>query len=54
MYAATAGRGGELGSDAALELKARYLMESVREPELVIERYVRDRASAAETTAGRR
>lgn len=43
LYAVTRARGGELlGTEAALELKARFLMESVREPELVIERYLRD------------
>jgi tRNA (guanosine-2'-O-)-methyltransferase len=42
LAAATRGRRGDLGVDEALALKARFLMESVREPELIIERYVRE------------
>jgi tRNA (guanosine-2'-O-)-methyltransferase len=42
LYAVTCGRSGELGKEEAAELRARFLMESVREPELIVERYVRD------------
>ncbi len=43
----TAGRGGgDLSAANAEELTARYLLESVREAELVVERYIRDRATA--------
>jgi tRNA (guanosine-2'-O-)-methyltransferase len=46
LGAVTRNRGGDLGAEEALTLKARFLMESVREPELVIERYARDHGIA--------
>ena len=47
LYQVTASRHGDLGSDDAMELKARFLMESVREPELILARYVRDNGPGA-------
>ena len=35
-------RSGDLGREQRIELKARWLMESVREPEWIVERFVRD------------
>jgi tRNA (guanosine-2'-O-)-methyltransferase len=46
LGAVTRDRRGDLGANDALALKARFLMESVREPELVIERYAREHAIA--------
>jgi tRNA (guanosine-2'-O-)-methyltransferase len=46
LGAVTKNRAGDLGAEEALTLKARFLMESVREPELVIERYARDHGIA--------
>jgi tRNA (guanosine-2'-O-)-methyltransferase len=46
LYELTRSRGTDLDRDAADELKARFLMESVREPELIVERFVRDRRRA--------
>ena len=46
LYAVTRGRRGDAGEAAVRELRARFLMESVREPELIIERYVRDHGGA--------
>lgn len=42
LYETTRQRRGDLGHREATELKARLLMESVREAELIVERYVRD------------
>ncbi len=39
LHAVTAGRPGDLGEAEARLLRARFLMESVRSPELVIERW---------------
>ena len=47
LHAARRGREGDLGAEAALALKARFLMESVREPEMIVERYVRDHGAPA-------
>jgi tRNA (guanosine-2'-O-)-methyltransferase len=42
LYVATREREGGLGAAEALALKARFLMESVRESESIVERYLRD------------
>ena len=42
LYAVTHDRPGDLGEDESRVLRARFLLESVREPDLVIERYLRD------------
>jgi tRNA (guanosine-2'-O-)-methyltransferase len=44
LTSATRGRRGDLGVEEALALKARFLMESVREPAWIVERYLRDHA----------
>ena len=46
LGAVTRNRGGDLGGEDAQTLKARFLIESVREPRLVIERYVRDHGTS--------
>jgi tRNA (guanosine-2'-O-)-methyltransferase len=47
VFAVRRTRAGDLGSERASELKARFLMESVREPELIIARYARDHGITA-------
>jgi tRNA (guanosine-2'-O-)-methyltransferase len=42
LHAATRDRAGGLGEQEALALKARFLMESVRAPELIIARYLQE------------
>ena len=42
LHAVTRGRGGDLGATEARALRARFLIESVREHRLVIERYLRE------------
>jgi tRNA (guanosine-2'-O-)-methyltransferase len=46
LGAVTKNRGGDLGGEEGLTLKARFLMESVREPEMIIERYAHDHGLA--------
>ncbi|MEI8257313.1 MAG: RNA methyltransferase [Deltaproteobacteria bacterium] len=46
LASVTRDRRGDLGASDAQALKARFLMESVREPEMVIERFVRDHGIA--------
>jgi tRNA (guanosine-2'-O-)-methyltransferase len=46
LGAVTRNRGGDLGVEEGLTLKARFLMESVREPEMIIERYAHDHGLA--------
>jgi tRNA (guanosine-2'-O-)-methyltransferase len=47
LHAVTRGRAGDLGESETRALKARFLIESVREHELVIERHLRERRSGA-------
>ncbi len=46
LYITTRGRAGDLGETEARALRARFLMESVRNPTALIERYLRDHGGA--------
>ncbi len=43
LYTLTRGRAGDLGETEARALRARFLMETVRQPTEIIERFLRDR-----------
>lgn len=48
LYCATQGRPTGLEEGEALELRARFLLQSVRAAEMVVERFVRDRSPATQ------
>lgn len=47
LYTVTRDRPGDLGEDEVRALRARFLLESVRSPNLVIERYLREHEASA-------
>ena len=52
LYEVTRQRPGDLAADELMELRARFLMESLREPEWIVERYARDHGLVYEPLHG--